>query len=87
MKENTIKLIERTLRVVGYCWAAIGFVIVVISNAIHISGSDVEFWFIPINVRDHALTALLLVAPALLLVIGIVLKRMFLSTNEVISEK
>jgi integral membrane sensor domain MASE1 len=49
---------------------AIGFAIVVLSIVILLTGHSQTYWFIPVNVRNGVLTAVLLLVPAAIIVIS-----------------
>ena len=76
MNLTLIGLIARRIHFVGNLWAGVGLFIVIASNIILIFDSEISFWVIPINPRDNALTAFLLLAPVVLIVFSIYLKRL-----------
>lgn len=81
MDEKSIINVVNKLKLIGYIWAAIGTVIVVSSNIIVLNEIDIEILFIPINPRNNALVAFLLLVPALILIVSLVLKKKFTATN------
>ena len=81
MEVKTINNVIKALNLTGYLWAAIGMLIVVISNIIVINEIALEFLFLPINPRNNGLVVFLLLAPVVILVLIFFLKRNYKSLN------
>ena len=63
------------IKTIGYLWEIIGLVIIGLSNLILISGHNETYLFLPINVRNNALTALLLLFPGAIIMTSHILLR------------
>jgi len=66
---SKVSLLKR-IKILGYVWAATGLLIVGLSNFILISNISNTYWFLPINVRNNLLTAILLLLPAVIIFVS-----------------
>jgi hypothetical protein len=59
----------KNLRTIGYIWAIVGLLIVAISSVILLMDHTGTYWFLPIDPGNYALTAVLLLFPAVILIV------------------
>ena len=71
---NKVSLIKK-VQFFGYAWGIIGLIIIGISNFILISNHLNTYWFLPINVRDNLLTAIILLFPVVIILVTSLLLR------------